>query len=81
MSEFFEKPPLSGAGKHPDFQVTSCLHFDTTNANFACIESEKMSIFCKNTDIINNFWCVIGLSIRMKRNVSIRSNKKPLNAI
>jgi hypothetical protein len=24
MSEFFEKSPLSGAGKHPDFRVTSC---------------------------------------------------------
>jgi hypothetical protein len=22
MPEFFEKPPLSRAGKHPDFQVT-----------------------------------------------------------
>jgi hypothetical protein len=40
MSEFIEKSPLSGAGKHPDFQVTSCLHFDTTNVDFAYIESE-----------------------------------------
>ena len=40
MPEFFEKPFLSGAGKHPDFQVTSCRHFDTTNVNFAYIESE-----------------------------------------
>ena len=38
--EFFEKPPLSEAIKHPDFQVTSCHHFDSTNANFADIESE-----------------------------------------
>jgi len=38
--EFFEKSPLSGAGKHPDFMVTSCHHFDTTNADFAYIESE-----------------------------------------
>ena len=40
IPEFFEKPPLSGAEKHPDFQVTSCLHNDTTNVNFAYIESE-----------------------------------------
>jgi hypothetical protein len=38
--ESLEKPPLSGAGKHPDFQVTSCHHFDTTNVDFAYIESE-----------------------------------------
>jgi hypothetical protein len=38
--ELFEKPPLSKAGKHPDFQVTSCHHFDTTNVDFAYIESE-----------------------------------------
>jgi len=34
------KSPLSGAGKHPDFQVTLCLHFDSTDVNFAYIESE-----------------------------------------
>ncbi len=39
-SAFFEKSHLSGAGKHPDFQVTSCLHFVTTNVDFAYIESE-----------------------------------------
>jgi hypothetical protein len=38
--EFFEKSPLSIAEKQPDFQVTSCHHFDTTNANYAYIESE-----------------------------------------
>jgi hypothetical protein len=38
--EFFEKSPLSKAKKHPDFQVTSCLHFVTTNVDFAYIESE-----------------------------------------
>jgi hypothetical protein len=32
--------PLSGAGKHPDFQVTSCLQNVTTNVDFAYIESE-----------------------------------------
>ena len=32
--EFFEKSPLSEAGKHPDFQVTSCLHFDSTNVDY-----------------------------------------------
>ncbi|UCE38933.1 MAG: hypothetical protein JSW00_06840 [Thermoplasmata archaeon] len=40
MPGFFEKSPLLGAGKHPDFQVTLCLHFVTTNVNFAYIESE-----------------------------------------
>ncbi len=39
-SEFFENSPLSEAGKHPDFQVTLCLHFDTTEAKFAYIKSE-----------------------------------------
>ena len=40
ISEFFEKPPLSGTEKHPDFQVTSCHHFVTTSVDFAYIESE-----------------------------------------
>jgi hypothetical protein len=40
MSEFFKKSPLTGAEKHPDFQVTLCLHFVTTNVDFAYIESE-----------------------------------------
>jgi len=34
------KPPLSESEKHPDFQVTSCHHFVTTNVDFAYIESE-----------------------------------------
>ena len=40
MSEFFEKPLLSGAGKHPDFQVTVCLRFVTTNVKSIYIKSE-----------------------------------------
>jgi len=40
IPEFFDKSPLSGAEKHSDFQVTSCHHFVTTNADFAYIESE-----------------------------------------
>jgi len=40
IPEFFEKSPLSGAAKLPDFTVTSCHHFDTTNVDFAYIESE-----------------------------------------
>ncbi len=40
MPEFVEMSPPSGPGKHPDFQVTSCHHFDTTNVDFAYIESE-----------------------------------------
>jgi len=42
MPEFFEKSPLSGAGKHPDFQVTYSYHFISTNVDFAYIESEEM---------------------------------------
>jgi len=34
MPEFLEKSPLSEAGKHPDFQVTSCHHFDSTDVKF-----------------------------------------------
>ena len=40
MPEFFKMSPLSGAEKHHNFQVTLCLHFVTTNANFAYIKSE-----------------------------------------
>jgi hypothetical protein len=40
IPEFLEKSPLSEAAKQPDFQVTSCHHFDTTNVDFAHIESE-----------------------------------------
>jgi len=40
MPEFFEIPPLSGAKKHPDFQVTSCHQNVSTNVDFAYIESE-----------------------------------------
>jgi hypothetical protein len=40
MLELFEKSPLSKAEKHPDFQVTLCHHFVTTNVDFAYIESE-----------------------------------------
>ena len=34
------KPPLSVAKKHPEFQVTLCRHFVTTNVDFAHIKSE-----------------------------------------
>ena len=40
MTEFFEKSPLSGAEKHPDFQVTLCLQNVSTSVDFAYIESE-----------------------------------------
>jgi hypothetical protein len=39
-SKGFKKSPLSKTKKHPDFQVTLCIQNDTTNANFAYIESE-----------------------------------------
>jgi len=38
--ETHANPPLSEAIKLPDFPVTSCLHFVTTNVDFAYIESE-----------------------------------------
>jgi len=34
MPEFFEKSPLSEAGKYCNFQVTFCHHFVTTNVKF-----------------------------------------------
>ena len=34
MPEFFEKSPLSGAGTHPDFQVTVCLQNVSTDVKF-----------------------------------------------
>jgi hypothetical protein len=34
MPEFFEKSPLSGAGKHPDFQVTAWSSIMTLNMSF-----------------------------------------------
>jgi hypothetical protein len=40
IPQFLEKPPLSEAKKHPDFQVTLCLQNVTTNADFAYIKSE-----------------------------------------
>ena len=40
IPEFSKKSPLSGAEKHPDFQVTSCLQNDTTDGDFAYTESE-----------------------------------------
>jgi len=40
MSKFFAKSTFSGAEKHPDFQVTSCLRNVSTDVNFTYIESE-----------------------------------------
>jgi hypothetical protein len=55
MPEFFKKSPLSGAQKHPDFQVTLCLQNDTTNVNFAYIKSEIMLISCEKANIYEKF--------------------------
>jgi hypothetical protein len=57
------KPHFSGAEKHPDFRVTLCGQNDTTNVDFAHIESYKTSIFCKNLNISQKFFGSIGLSI------------------
>ena len=40
MPKFFVKSPLPEAGKHLDFQVTSCLQNVSTSVDFAYIESE-----------------------------------------
>ncbi len=55
MPEFSEKPLLSGAKKHPDFQVTLCLQNVSTNVDFVYIESEYMSIICENIDFLTIF--------------------------
>jgi hypothetical protein len=34
MAEFFEKPPLSGYKKHPDFQVTVGLRNVSTDVKY-----------------------------------------------
>ena len=56
MPEFFEKSPLSGAGKHRNFQVTLCLHFDTTDADFAYIESEYLYFIIGFAIMITKAW-------------------------
>ena len=71
MSELFENSPLSGAGKHHNFQVTACHHFVTTNPNYAYIKSEKKLIFYKNTNISQKFFTSIGLSKWRELKVSI----------
>jgi hypothetical protein len=40
IPEFFKKSSLSRAKKHQNFQVTSCHQNDTTNVDFAYVESE-----------------------------------------
>jgi hypothetical protein len=47
MPEFFEKSPFSGVEKHCQDQGTSCHHFDSTDLDFAHIESEKTSFFAE----------------------------------
>jgi len=46
IPEFFKKSPLPEAKKHPDFQVTACLHFVTTIVDFAYIKSEYAIFNC-----------------------------------
>ena len=40
VQSLFNKSPLSGAGKHHNFQVTLCLQNVSTNVNFEYVESE-----------------------------------------
>jgi len=61
MPEFFEKSPLSGAGKHPDFQVTSCHHFVTTDAKIDEWYKHQISNSCRKINIFKNFKDKIGL--------------------
>jgi len=41
IPELLKKSLLPRAEKHPDFKVTSCHHFDSTNTNSAYIKSEQ----------------------------------------
>jgi hypothetical protein len=45
--QILQKPPLSKAEKHPDFQVTLCIQNVSTNVDYAPIKSEKMLFFAK----------------------------------
>jgi hypothetical protein len=63
LKQYTQKSLLSGAKNRRQDKGTSCHHFDTTNIDFADIESEIMSFFCENTNNFENFWCRIGLSI------------------
>ncbi len=53
--EFLERSPFLKAEKHPDFQVTFCHCFVSTNVDFAYPESEQKSIFCKYPNIFIQF--------------------------
>ena len=64
MSEFFEKSLLSGAGKHPDFQVTLCLQNVSTDAKFDDWWKHQTSNSCRKIPIFKNFKDKIGISIR-----------------
>jgi len=40
--EFFDKPSQSGVEKHPNFEVTTYLYFDTTNVDSVHFDSDMM---------------------------------------
>jgi hypothetical protein len=47
------------SGRTPQFScfmVTCCLHFDTTNSDFAHIEHVSTSIFCPRVNIFSEFF-------------------------
>jgi hypothetical protein len=55
IPEFFEKPPFSGVGKHPDFQVTSFLQNVTKDGKFDDLWKLQTLNTCRKTDIFGNF--------------------------
>jgi len=64
MPEFFEKSPLSGAGKQPNFQVTLCLRFVSTDVKFDDWWMHQISNICRKTNIFIKIFTNIGLSNR-----------------
>jgi hypothetical protein len=50
--KFIQKPPLSRAKKHHNFQVTGYQNFDTIDVDFAYSKSVTISIFCENLIIL-----------------------------
>ncbi|MHC4533148.1 MAG: hypothetical protein ACYS6K_04275 [Planctomycetota bacterium] len=64
MSELFEKSPLQEAEKHPDFGVTLCRHFVSTDVKFFYVRSEIIPIFCNNLNISQKYFTSIGFGKR-----------------
>ena len=55
MPEFLKKPHFSRAEKRRQDQGTSCLHFDSTDLDFAQMEQVSTPIICPRAKIIWEF--------------------------